>query len=150
MVAPSPRDTTSFDIHNNKIKIEYGRPFARGRLIFGGVVPYDSLWRTGANRPTLITIEKSIKIGKSVIPKGTYSLYSIPHKKSWTLIFSNDLESWPTNPDRTKEFAHIELNTRKTLQKQEQFKIEIIENKKKALLKLSWDDTEAYAEFESR
>ena len=147
MIAPSPRDTATFNVHDNKIKIEYGRPFARGRIIFGGVVPYDSLWRTGANDPTIITIEKDIKVGKSMIPKGTYSLYSIPRKKSWTLIFSHDLDSWPTNPDRTREFASVELSVRHLSEKKEQFTIEIIEKEMNGFLKLSWDDTEAYVEF---
>ncbi len=147
MVDPSPRDTINFNYHGNNIKIEYGRPFRRGRVIFGGVVPYDSLWRMGANYPTQITFGKAVRIGKKNLAPGTYSLYAIPRKASWTLIFSNDLESWPTNPDRTKEVAHIKMEVRKTSTRQEQFTIDLMEKRSNGMLTLAWDDTEAFVDF---
>lgn len=67
----------------------------------------------------------------------------------WLLIFSNDLDSWPTNPDRTKEFARVELSVRKTIKKTEQFTIDIIETQMNGLLRLNWDDTEASVEFKT-
>ena len=87
---PSPRDSIRFTTANSKIDIDYGGPLKRGRKIFGGIVPYDSIWRTGANQHTTINLENDIKIGKTRIPKGKYSLYTIPRPDKWKLIFNTD------------------------------------------------------------
>jgi len=145
---PSPTDSVQAVVHNSKIKIRYGRPLKRGRTIFGGVVPHDSVWRTGANRPTLITLENNIKLGKTIIPKGQYSIYTVPRLNNWQLIFNTDLRKWPTDPDISKDLATIVIPVKKTGNTIEKFTIEIEETKKGGLLKFLWDDVIAYTEFE--
>ena len=145
----SPRDCVTFDNGANKIKVEYGRPYLRGRLVFGSVVPYGSLWRTGADDKTLITFKQGVRMGTVVVPKGTYSLYSIPWKKKWKLILSKDLESWPSNPDRSQDFAQIEMQVRKLTRRQEQFTIEVTKNENRDFLELTWDTTKAFVEFKT-
>jgi Protein of unknown function (DUF2911) len=145
---PSPTETTEFEIQGSKIGLTYGRPYKRGRTIFGGVVPYDTLWRTGANGPTVLTFQHDIKLGDTTIPKGKYSIYTIPKRNEWSLIFSADLKSWPTDPDRSKEFAQVVIPVEKTKNISEQFTIEIIEVGKKGEMKFSWDDKTAVAKFE--
>lgn len=145
---PSPDDTIHSTVKNSKIEVTYGRPFTRGRKIFGGVVPYDSLWRTGANGPTRISLESSIRIGNTVIPEGRYSIYTVPKPGQWLLIFNTDLSSWPTDPDRTKDFAQVPIPARKAQQRKEQFTIEVRETKKGGQLEFTWDDTTALADFE--
>ncbi|AHM60905.1 hypothetical protein D770_13255 [Flammeovirgaceae bacterium 311] len=144
---PSPTETFRSVVHNNKIEVSYGRPYKRGRKIFGGVVPYDSVWRTGANLPTKLTLEKNIRIGKTLIPKGQYSLYTIPRQNEWLLIFNTDLNRWPTDPDRQKDFAQVVLPVTKLGTPIEQFSIEVQETKKGGILVFQWDDTMAYADF---
>ncbi|GAA4454091.1 hypothetical protein GCM10023189_20110 [Nibrella saemangeumensis] len=145
---PSPRDTIRATIQNSRIEIDYGRPFKRGRKIFGSVIPYDSVWRTGANAATVLTLQNGIRIGKTIIPKGKYSLYTIPRRDSWLLIFNTDTTTWPTDPNRSKEVAQIPLHIRTLTTPKEQFTIDIQETKKGGILKLQWDITEAYTTFD--
>jgi hypothetical protein len=76
------------------ITIDYSRPVAKGRTIFGGLVPYDKVWRTGANEATQITFSDDVTINGQALPKGTYSLHTIPGKDSWTLAFNKVAKQW--------------------------------------------------------
>ena len=145
---PSPTKTFQSSIQNSKIDMAYGSPYRRSRVIFGGVVPYDSVWRTGAGSATTIRLENNIRIGKTLIPKGQYSIYTIPHKNEWQLIFNTDIKTWPTDPNRSKDFAQVTIPVKKTDKINEQFTIEIQETKKGGELRFSWDDIIAVAEFE--
>jgi hypothetical protein len=145
---PSPTETIKSRVQNSNISVTYGRPLKRGRKIFGGVVPYDSVWRTGANSPTSISFENGIKIGNIIIPKGQYSIYTIPKQNEWTLIFNTDLTTWPTDPNRSKDFAQVVIPAKKTENIKQQFTIEVVEIKNGGVLKFRWDDMIAIAEFE--
>lgn len=79
---------------NNYIKCTYGQPLKKGRVIFGDLVPYGKLWRTGANEATEITFTTNIKIGGTSLPAGTYTLFSIPDKDKWTIILNSELGQW--------------------------------------------------------
>lgn len=76
------------------MKIVYGRPLKNGRTIFGGIIPYDKVWRTGANEATEITFYKDVVFGGQAVKAGTYSLFTIPGKKEWTFILNKDLDIW--------------------------------------------------------
>ncbi len=149
---PSPEVVEHYRIADSDFDIAYGKPSRRGRKVFGGIVPYDSLWRTGAGHPTILSISDDVKIGKTIIPKGQYSLYTIPRPDKWLLIFNTDLKKWPTDPVKSKDFAQVELKISKLPNRVEQLKIELLEaNKqganKRGILKFSWDDVEAYTDF---
>ena len=144
---PSPKAELGFAIGHDTISLSYSRPFKRGRKIFGGIVPYDSIWRTGANDPTKINLPVDIQFGKQIIPKGEYSLYTIPGLYEWTLIFNTDLKQWPTEPDRSKDFALIPLQVRNAAKKNDQFTIEIEPVKDGGIIKFIWDETEAFVSF---
>jgi hypothetical protein len=88
MPAPSPLATLTQKVGINEVKIEYCRPSANGRKIFGELVPYGKIWRTGANAPTKFTLADSATIGGKKLPGGTYALYTIPGEKEWTIIFN--------------------------------------------------------------
>lgn len=144
---PSPEVKVDFLIANDTIRLSYGRPSKRGRKIFGGIVPFDSVWRTGAGDPTTLTLPYNIYFGKTLVPKGIYSMYTIPRTSGWTLIFNTDLKQWPTEPDRSKDFALIPLQVKKPAKQTEQFTITIEPSNEGGLLKFIWDETEAYASF---
>ena len=144
---PSPKANIDFAVAGDTIHLSYGRPFKRGRKIFGGVVPYDSVWRTGANDLTKISLPYDLQFDKTIIPKGDYGLYTIPSEKGWTLIFNTDFEKWPTEPNRSKDFALVPLQLRKPAQIADQFTIMIDPNKDGGVIKFTWDETEAYAYF---
>jgi len=82
----SPFSKISQEVGLTEVGLEYSRPSAKGRVVFGGLVPYDKVWRTGANASTKITLIESAHIGGNLIQPGTYALYTIPGKEVWTII----------------------------------------------------------------
>lgn len=79
---------------NNYVKCTYGQPLKKGREIFGNLVPYGKLWRTGANEATEVTFTTNIQIGANQLPAGTYTLFTIPNKEKWTIILNSELGQW--------------------------------------------------------
>ncbi len=92
--ALSPTASIQQSFSTSEIKIDYSRPSARDRKIFGGLVAYGELWRTGANASTKITLGEDMYIGGSRVEAGTYSLYTIPGAKEWTIIINKSLKNW--------------------------------------------------------
>jgi hypothetical protein len=91
----SPLSTITQKVGFSEIKIEYSRPSVRGRIVFGELVPYGKVWRTGANAATKITLEEEITIqGNFKLMPGVYSVYTIPDKNEWTIIFNKDPWLW--------------------------------------------------------
>ncbi len=97
-----------------KIAIDYGQPHLRGRNVFGmpGVVPWDSVWRTGANMATQLSTEVDMTIGNTFVPRGVYSLFSLPTRTGWKLVISKEVMQWGTDYDASKDFARIDLRQR--------------------------------------
>jgi len=97
-----------------KIEIDWGQPHLRGRNVIGmaGVVPWDSVWRTGANMSTQLTTEVDLTIGNTFIPRGVYSLFSLPTRNGWKLIVSKQVLQWGTDYDPTQDLARIDLRQR--------------------------------------
>lgn len=144
---PSPKAIVGFAIAGDTIGLSYGRPFRRGRKIFGGIVPYDSVWRTGANDLTKLQLPYDVTFGKVTIPKGEYGLYTIPQENGWTLIFNTDFKQWPTEPNRSKDIALVPLQVRKAAHPADQFTITIDPMKEGGFIRFIWDETEAFASF---
>jgi len=90
-----------------EIEVKYSRPAVKGRTIFGEVVPFDELWRTGANERSILEIEDDIKLGGKPLNKGKYGILTIPGKEEWTVIFSTNIESWGTNEYDEKDNALV-------------------------------------------
>ncbi|MBV9127836.1 MAG: DUF2911 domain-containing protein, partial [Verrucomicrobia bacterium] len=92
--APSPHTTLKQRVGVTDIEVDYSRPSARGRKIFGDLVPYGQVWRTGANASTKITFGDEVKFGDKPVPAGKYALYTIPGADEWTVILSKDTSLW--------------------------------------------------------
>jgi tetratricopeptide (TPR) repeat protein len=90
----SPKATVTQAVGLTDVSITYSRPGVKGRTIWGGLVPYDQVWRTGANEATIITISQDVKINAKPLAAGTYSLHTIPGKTAWTVIFNKKGEQW--------------------------------------------------------
>ncbi|MHB8208478.1 DUF2911 domain-containing protein [Mucilaginibacter sp.] len=90
----SPRDSVSGKIGDATITINYGSPSVKGRKIWGGLVPYNAVWRTGANEATRFTTDKDITVEGKTLPAGTYGFFAIPGEKSWTIIFNSVANQW--------------------------------------------------------
>lgn len=98
---PSPAATASGNVKDVKITIEYSSPGVKGRKIWGELVPYDKVWRAGANEATLITIDKDVQVEGKALPAGKYSLYAIPGQTEWTIIINSATGQWGINHDGT-------------------------------------------------
>jgi hypothetical protein len=97
-----------------RIAIDYGQPHLRGRSVIGmaGVMPWDSVWRTGANMSTQLTAEVDMTIGNTFVPRGIYTLFSLPTRNGWKLVISKEVLQWGTDYDPSKDFARIDLRQR--------------------------------------
>ncbi len=91
---PSPLAVVSSRYKDTYLKVTYSQPHKRGRAIFGGLVPYGQVWRTGANEATEITVTRDIKINGLDLKAGSYSLFTIPQKDTWTIILNSELGLW--------------------------------------------------------
>jgi len=95
--APSPKCEFKQTVGLTDIMVEYSRPSVRDRVIFGNVVPYGQLWRTGANRNTVITFSNDVRINGNNLEKGSYAIFVTPNEKSWEFNFYTDTNNWGTN-----------------------------------------------------
>jgi len=106
----SPLDSVSFEIGGGEVKICYGRPSARGRTIFGSdIVPFNQVWRTGANEPTMIHTSVPLTIGDIEVQPGTYSLYTVPGESEWQIIVNAAVDQWGRENYYTEEVEAQEL-----------------------------------------
>ncbi|GAA3584269.1 DUF2911 domain-containing protein [Snuella lapsa] len=94
--APSPSAKIEQKVGLTDVVLEYSRPSMRGRTIFGNLVPYDKLWRTGANKNTMITFGEDVKIAGKTVKAGSYAIFTKPRKTSWDVIFYSDTNNWGT------------------------------------------------------
>jgi len=90
----SPRIVKEQMVGFAKLKLDYGQANRQGRQIFGGLIPYDKIWRTGANSSTKITFDKALQFAGNNVEAGTYALYTIPNPEKWTIILSNNSKLW--------------------------------------------------------
>lgn len=91
---PSPLAIVNTRYKDCYFKITYSQPHKNGREVFGKLVPFGKVWRTGANEATEITVTRNIQINGTLLPAGTYSLFTIPDKDKWTIILNSDLGMW--------------------------------------------------------
>jgi hypothetical protein len=143
----SPRRSSEYILNGKRIRVDYGSPSARGREIMGKLVPYNKLWTTGANKATTITIEGNIIIGGTLIPKGTYTLLTIPSEGVWKLILNKRLGMWchtPYNSDIEKdEIARIDMMKEALDTPVNTLRIYFNESDFGVVLKIEWEKTSA-------
>jgi len=129
------------------IEIDYGQPLRRGREIFGALVPWGQVWRTGANRATHFTTSHDLQVGDVTIPAGTYTLFSIPQPESWTLIVNKRTGINGQAYDAEHDLVHLEMQTRTLDEIVEPFTILVEETADGPELRIRWDRTEAFLPF---
>ena len=105
---PSQKQVLTQTVGFTDITITYSRPGVKGRQIWGGLVPYDKVWRTGANEATTISFSDDVTVNGQALPKGTYSLHTIPGKDEWTIVFNNVSNQWGSfNYDPAKDALRV-------------------------------------------
>jgi Protein of unknown function (DUF2911) len=149
--APSPKAKIEQVVGLTNVEIEYSRPSSKGRNVFGDLVPYGKLWRTGANKNTTVSFSEDIMIGGQALKKGKYALFVTPKADVWEVIFYSDSENWGT-PEKFDD-AKVALKTTATpenlAKKVETFTINIgaLDNDS-AQLEISWEKTIVAVKFE--
>lgn len=113
--APSPSAKITQTVGLTDITIEYSRPSVKGRTIFGGLVPYGEMWRTGANKNTIVTFSAPVKIAGKDLKAGSYSVFTTPGQTEWEIIFYTDTENWgtPEKWDAAKEAVRFKAKVEK-------------------------------------
>ncbi len=143
--ALSGRGEATGQIGGATLAVDYGVPHKRGRDIFGALVPYDEVWRTGANRATHLTTDRDLVIGGERVPAGAYTLFTIPGPDAWTLIINSATDITGTAYDPETDFARVPMRVRALDRTVEDFTIEV---DPEGFLRLRWDRTEAYVPVE--
>lgn len=149
--APSPFGKIEQKVGLTDVSVEYSRPGMRGRTIFGDLVPYGEIWRTGANANTKITFSDDVKINGKELKKGTYAIYTIPNKESWEVIFYSKSDNWgvPQDWDESKVAVKATAKTMEMPMKMETFTIVIDDLKNdSATLNFIWENTIAMLSLE--
>lgn len=148
----SPELVSTYKLDDVEIKVDYSRPSKKGRVIFGELVPYGKVWRTGANEATTFSTSKDIKVGGLPLAAGTYTLWTIPQATSWTVIFNNKMYPWGVNYDGESQHdpagdvAKVEVPVQALTAPVEQFTIAV--EGTPAALTLTWDMTQVSVPLE--
>lgn len=143
----SPRKSAEMMLNGKKVSIDYGSPSMRNRKIVGELVPYGKVWRTGANKATHLTTEADLLIGGVTVPKGTYTLYTLPTETGWKLIINKQTGQWGTVYDQAQDLARIDLKATKTPAPVESFTISLSPAGNNGNLKMEWENTSAWVMF---
>jgi hypothetical protein len=142
LLRPSPTTLATVKYKDTYVKVTYGQPRKRNRTIFGGLVPYGEVWRTGANEATEITLTKDVLVKGTLLVAGTYSIFTIPEQESWTIIFNKELGLWGSyNYNSKLDVLRIKVPVQSTNTINEAFSIQFEQRNNTADLLLIWDKT---------
>jgi hypothetical protein len=147
---PSPLDTVEASIAGASLRVIYSRPAKRGRRIWGGLVPYGEVWRTGANAATAFSTDRDLEISGVVVPAGDYTLYSIYTPESARLIINRQTGQWGTVYDAERDLARVEMTGETLPEPVERFTIVIEPTEDGGMLSLAWDTTRFRVPFRVR
>lgn len=145
----SPLDSVTAVVKGAEIAIQYGRPSVRGREIFGGLVPWNRVWRTGANEATHIRTSADLRMADATIPAGRYTLYTIPGPDGWTLIVNEQTGQWGTEYHQERDLARVPMRGTGLESPVETFTISVSEGTESdGILAMEWERTRAWVPFE--
>lgn len=142
---PSPPQTATGKAGGATITINYSSPAVKGRKIFGDLVPFDKVWRAGANEATIFETDKAIKVEGKALPAGKYSLYVVPGEKEWTFIFNSQTGQWgikrsgETSEDTSKDVLSVKVKPGKSASMNERLVYEVTSSG----FALRWENTQA-------
>jgi hypothetical protein len=148
----SPPGEASVTFADGKtVAIQYSRPSMRGRKIFGGLVPYDEVWRTGANSATSLKTDVALNIGGASVPAGSYTLYTLPSMNSWKLIINKQTRQWGTEYNQGQDLARVDMTVTQRPSGLELFTISFDKTSgNSATLKLEWENTIASVDVKEK
>jgi Protein of unknown function (DUF2911) len=136
----SPRDTVRGTVGGGQVLIDYGRPSKRGRVVFGNVVGFNTIWRTGANEATTLVTDRDLVLGTAPVPAGTYTLFSYVTPDGWQLVVSKKTGEWGTDYDPTADLVRIPMTVdRNAAPPVERFTIQLWSDR----IEMAWDTWKA-------
>ena len=143
----SPKDTAKIELNDLKLEVKYNRPSKRDRAIFGALVPYGKVWRTGANEATTFQCNQDLKIEGMRLPKGKYTLWTVPQDSSWKVMFNSKQYAWGVNEkmepmwDPNYDYINLEVPVENLNKAVEKFTIAFDNTTGELELTLAWDHT---------
>jgi hypothetical protein len=140
----SPMGQVVFPVGGGGAELCYGRPVAKGRVIYGGLVPFDTLWRMGANEPTRLYTDTPITLAGIALAPGRYSLYAMPGLRSWTIYASRSIRHWGNDLSpavRAQEVGRASIMATSLAQPVETLTVTAQESGSVVLLHLDWEST---------
>ena len=142
---PSPPATAKCELPGGKsITVDYSSPRAKGRKVFGGIVPYGEVWRAGANEATTFVTTADLTVGGQHVPAGSYTLFAIPNQDKWTLIISKKTGEWGIPyPGADSDLVRADMKVSATSSPVENFTIAFDKGAKGCTLRMEWDNTRA-------
>ena len=140
-------DSVQAAIAGGVIKIRYSRPAVRGRIIFGEVVPYDRIWRTGADAATKLTLSQAIYFNGKELPAGEYSIFTLPSKNGWTIMFNKEPNIWGTEYKAENDVLRVPMSTAALPENVEWLTIAVVPADKGGRIEVSWEKLRASVAF---
>jgi hypothetical protein len=142
---PSPPAKAECKLANGKsVTVDYSSPRAKGRKVFGGLVPYGQVWRAGANEATTFVTTGDINVGSKTVPAGSYTMFAIPGEDKWTLVISKKTGEWGTAyPGPENDLARIDMKVSKTSAPVENFTIAFDKTGSGCTMRIEWENTRA-------
>jgi len=146
---PSPAAKATCALADGKtITVDYSSPRAKGRKIFGGLVPYGEVWRAGANEATTFVTTADLMVGGTHVPAGSYTIFTIPNKDKWTLIISKKTGEWGIPyPGADQDFARVDMKAAALPSAVENFTIAFDKSGGGCTLRMDWETTRASVEI---
>ena len=146
---PSPAAKASCALADGKtITMDYSSPRAKGRKIYGGLVPYGQVWRAGANDATTFVTTADVMVGGTHVPVGSYTIFAIPNQDKWTLIISKKTGEWGTDyPGPSEDLARIDMKASALPSAVENFTIAFDKTAGGCTLRMDWETTRASVEI---
>ena len=142
---PSPPAKAECKLASGKsATVNYSSPRAKGRKIYGGLVPFGKVWRTGANEATSLTTDTAFTVGGKDVPAGSYTLFTVPNADKWSLVISKKTGEWGTDyPGEKEDLARVDMAVSKTAAPVENFTIAFVRNASTCEMRFDWEQTRA-------
>ncbi len=144
---PSPHELIAATIGGTTIEIDFGRPSMRGRKIFGNIVPFGEVWRTGAGAATTISFDKDLQFGDQKVKAGKYNVYSLPMEDSFILILNSKLDAWGSVHLPEYDVVHLPMNLKEQPEIVDKFTIELSKKRHGGILMFKWENLVATIDF---
>ena len=145
---PSPPAKAECTLSSGAVTVDYSSPRAKGRKIFGGLVPYGKVWRAGANESTTFVTTTDLNVGGTLVPSGSYTIFTIPEENKWTLVISKKTGEWGTQyPGPSNDLARIDMAVSKLSSPVEDFTIAFDKSGSGCAMHMDWENTRASVEI---